>query len=910
MTRRSHAAVLICSWLALAAFSSTLKAGSLSKAVCKMDTLDGIEVKGSAMAVPEGPNGEMAWRVDGGFEGRFDLKAMGIEPRDYDLLKIEVKADRGAFLRLSLENYPEPGELSHWYVLDAMRGQFEWRTIWIDLTAPEEIKRAGTYKGMSSEDPTLRGLLMSGHVKPFRRRILGAGQRLWLRNLRFSKQAVHIDWDQRLAPYRWDAQDGLVFTYPLTVSNRLARPITAELSLLPFQVMYAHGGLSQELVALAANETKTVQASIALPASVAERKEQLYCERFEARACAQEIPDSEVTILRSADPIHLTVTVPIPEDKLRLPLLGRRKDLPEFVTTFDEKRKKMAVELAAKADPEQLWPAIEKGRLEAGGVYKQGLSSAAYLYDYTGERKYLKQCEELLMLMPDLFARNHAEWAKEPVRRISDGIVTGNTLGVGFQVGGTQRPPYIYSLNGNSRGGVMSGVMNNFDLVSADLDEAIREKFIEEFLLPAGIQCRNHYIGPGNQQSTVNYVTMYAGLVTRNWPLVSFAYSSEHGVLNNIIWAFDDDGLCIEGHYQTYTINPILHTTELLYRRGIDLYSQRFHSIVRSKGAEAINMAYRYPITQFLEESRFAGKPFLEGGAKATDGYHLSASTLLRWKGLAVSMNWGTHIMRGAHDRCALWIRPPKEDRDRRPLGCGGGAYTHDSFCQSVIIIDEGIQTSVPADILSVDVTGPVQHVMATSDKHFPGTTITRTFALIDRHVLVVDRVVSDRPRTVDWRLNGVGSKFSIATEQRGGSWTSKPDDTSRGATFGANVESYRYAKTDATWQEGEGRLSMLGEKGTEIMAFTGSQKTPNLMVRRANTRKTHFVALFSLGTQSVEQVPVKKQDGVEADAVGIKVLLRNGKAFHVLVSYEPEGTEVELGGLKTTGRFVCDWEE
>jgi len=901
---------ILCSLLVLVAGSPALDAETLTKVVCKMDSLEGVNMKGPISVVPEGPNGEMAWRAEGRFSGRFDLKALGIEPRDYHLLKIEVKADRGAFLRLSLENYPEPGELSHWYVLDAMRGQFEWRTIWIDLTEPEEIKRAGQYKGMSSEDPTLKGLPIAGSVKVFKRRILGAGQRIWLRNLRFAKKAVHLDWDQRQAPYKWDAQDGLVFAYPLTVSNRLARPITAELSLLPFQVMYAHGGLSHEQVSLRAGETKTVQATVALPASVAGRKEQLYCERFEARACAREVPDSEVTILRSADPMHLTVTVPIPEEKLKFPLLGRRKDLPQFVTTFDEKRKQMAEALAAKADPEQLWPAIEKGRLEAGGAYKQGLSSAAFLYDYTGEKKYLKQCEELLMLMPKLFAVKRAEWSAKPVRRVSAGLVTGNTLGVGFQVGGTQRPPYIYSFNGNSRGGVMSGVMNNFDLVSADLTRTAREKFIQEFLLPAGIQCRNHYIGPGNQQSTVNYVTMYAGLVTRNWPLVSFAYSSEHGVLNNIIWAFDDDGLCIEGHYQTYTINPILHTTELLYRRGIDLYSQRFYNIVRSKGAEAINMAYPYPIKQFLDESRFAGKAFLEEGGEATDGYHLSASTLLRWQGLDVSMNWGTHIMRGAADRCALWIRPPKADRDRRPLACGGGAYTHDSFSQSVIVIDEGIQNPVPADIISVDVTGPVQHVMASSDKHFPGTTITRTFALIDQHVLVVDRVVNDKPRTVDWRLNGVGVDFSVLTEQREGSWTAKPDDTSRGATFGSRVKAYQYAKTGDTWREGGGRLTMLGEKDTEIMAFRGKHKRPNLMARRAKIKRTHFVVLFSLDAESVERVLAMKLGGGEADVVGVKIVLKGGKTIHAFVNYEKDGTETVLGGLKTTGRFLTDWEE
>ena len=888
----------------------TVEAESLTKVVSEMANGQGLALKGAVSFVPEGANGERVLRADGGFSGRVDLKAMGIEPRDYDLLKVEVKADRGAFLRFSLENYPNEGELSHWYVLDAMRGQFGWLTIWIDLKEPEEIKPPGRYKGMASKDPTLRGLLISGSVKDFKRRMQGAGRRIWLGKLRFAKKAVGLDWDQRQAPYSWEPDGSLAFTYPLAVTNFLDRPVTAELSLLPFQRVYAHGGLSQEKVELAAKQTKTVEAKIVLPATIAAQKEPLYCERFEARACAADIPDSEVTILRSADPIHLTVTVPIAEERLELPLLPRRKDLPDFVTTWSDRNQKQAEGLAAKTKAEDFRAILEEKLLGGAGALKQGLSSAAFLYDYTGDKTYLEQCKRILLLLTEIYAKKQEEWRKQDVRRISAGIITGNTLGVGFQVGGTQRPPYIYSYNGNSRGGVMSGVMNNFDLVSADLDQETRDRIIRQFLLPAGIQCRNHYIGPGNQQSTVNYVTMYAGLVTRNWPLVSFAYSSEHGLLNNIIWAFDDDGLSLEGHYQTYTINPMLHTLELLYYRGLDHYDSRFYNVVHSRGAEAINMAYKYPITQFLDQERFAGKAFLKAQPKPTDGYHLSASTLLRWKGLEVSMNWGTHIMRSARDRCALWIRPPKTDRDRRPLSLGGGAYTHDSFSQSVIILDEGLQNPVPAEIVSVDIEGPVQHVMATSARHYAGTTITRAFALIDGHVLVIDRVVDDKPRMVDWRLNGAGVKFSVPTEKKEGPWTIKPDDKSHGATFGARVEAYEYAKTHETWQEGDGRLTMLGSPDTEIMGWKGGRGRPGLMVRRRNVKQTDFVTFLSMQTESVEAVPVKTADGKPAQAIGVKVVLKGGRSFSAVVSYEQEGTEVTLNGLRTTESFATDFED
>jgi hypothetical protein len=391
-------------------------------------------------------------------------------------------------------------------------------------------------------------------------------------------------------------------------------------------------------------------------------------------------------------------------------------------------------------------------------------------------------------------------------------------------------------------------------------------------------------------------------MVSRNWPLVGFAYSAEHGLLGNLKWGFDDDGLCLEGHYQSYTTTPILWMTELLRGRGIDLYDERLYWIVHSKGAVAIGAGFdrHYPaFAAFLDKERFAGKPFLARiAAGKPGGAHLTASTLLKWRDLEVAMNWGTHIMRSAHDRAALTIRGAG-------LKVGGGSYNHSSFGQSIIIVDEKLQNSVPAEVVSVDVEGPVQHVTATSDKHYPGTIITRTFALLEDGVLVIDRAAATdgRPHTFDWFLKGAGGKLSVETEKREGSWTAKPDDKSAGVKFGGSVASHRYGRTDASWQEGGGRLTMAAAPGTVILA-TGS----DLVVRRPDTRATDYVAFFSRKTKSVERVPVKRADGKPADAVGVKVTLTDGKTFHALVSYEPEGTEVVVGDLRTKERFATDY--
>ncbi|MCZ7645522.1 MAG: hypothetical protein M5U26_09600 [Planctomycetota bacterium] len=432
---------------------------------------------------------------------------------------------------------------------------------------------------------------------------------------------------------------------------------------------------------------------------------------------------------------------------------------------------------------------------------------------------------------------------------------------------------------------------------------------MEEFILPAGIKTRNHYVGPGNQTCTADYLTLYAGLAARNWPLVSHALSSEHGVRGQIQWAFDDDGLCLEGHYQAYTISPLLWCLEALWHRGIDLYDERFFTIVHSRGADAIGQGYKYAIVKFLDEQRFAGKPFVERfREQAGDGFHLGASTLLKWNDRQVSMNWGTHIMRGSHDRCALTIATTTAGAKGKPrrVEIGGGAYNHSSFNQAIVIVDEELQRSEPAEPLSYDVEGPVQHIVARSDKHYPGSVITRAFVLLDKHVLVLDRVASERPRTVDWCLPGAGASLSLETKE--GSWTEKPDEPTKRHVFGGSIASHQAAVTGETWRDAGVNLTMLGAPNTRLLAYGGNRK--GMLVRREGVQRTDYVACFGSDTKTLARVPVTKAGGAEADALGVKVELKDGTVFHALVSYEPKGTEVVLGELKTSAIFATDYSE
>lgn len=920
---------------------TTAEEQPLSVLANAMTASQGITIeRGEANFAAEGPNGLKVNRFDSDFGGRIDLKPLAIDPLKFDLVKVEVKADRGAFLRFSLENFPKPGQLSHWYVLDTARGAFDWQTIWIDLNKPEEIKEAGTYKGMSEADPTARGLRFDGMVKDLKRRAQGEGRSIWLGRIRFCHKAVDLDWDQTKFSYTWENGKDLVYRYPITVTNKLDKPATALLRLFPFKAADAPGGvakgmLSTERVSLATLETKTIEAVISLPAAFAAKAPPLYCEPFEVHAEAEGIADSEVTILRSSDPIHLVVAVPVADAKLTFPMLPHRG---MSRGRYDESAAHKAAEEASPDDlnvaiggplgtpeaHEGFYPWAKKPDwVAAVGRYLNGVTACAFLYHQTGEKQYLDKGTAMLLRAAELYGPRQVQWRKWPHSPISHGIFADGTLRLGWATGG-MRPAYSYDRH---------GLFNDFDLLAPGMDAAEREKIIRDFIVPAAVQMRNHYFGLSNQQDVVNYPVLYAGLIGRNWPLAAFALNAEHGVLGQLQWGFTDDGLAGEVNYHGPALDGITWTAELLNRVGIDLYNARLYECLHSRAARALGRPYSDPIVAFLDQNRF--QPELHSTAVETDGVNLaSGMTVLKWSGKEVCMNWGEQLNRSACDRCALRISTAAVKGKNEGLTFGGGNYTHSSLGQSIIIIDENLQSPVPAEVTGVDVTGPVQFVQATSDKHYPAASITRTFALIDKHVLVVDRVASrdGQPHTVDWCFRYRGGVQSHTDVAKGiqlpltavpGSFTAKESDKAKGADFGARLrfDEHLMATTDAPWQQSNGNLLMLGAPGTQVMVFAvpasysawrkeAETGVPVMMVRRTAVKQTDYISVFSPDVKSIERLPVTTAAGKPAHAIGVKVITNDGKSFNAIVNFEPPGTEVVLGDLKTKERFATDYQK
>ena len=622
--------------------------GQASHLIHAMDGRSGVVfASGEPTVVPGGPAGERVLlfegqqrggatgREDAAFSAEIDLGTTDLS--SYDVLKLEANASRGATLLLAVDNFPEPGLQARWYVLDALRGPTGWRTFIVDLRLPEEIRGSAQAGGQR--------ILLSGRVKDSGRAMQGDERRILVGPLRAVKKAVDVDWDQ--SRFTISGGDDLVYTYPLTVTNTNDRPIEAQLRLEPFQVARAGARVIPDRVRLEPGEQIEVKAEITLPD--VSSHEPLYTERFEIWVRAAGIADSDMSIVRSADVIHLPVVVPLPESTLQFPLLPPPDELPADVLQFDPA---LARSVATARPASEL---IEYARRHGIYNYREGadsgdfrrtLVSAAYLFRLTGEEQYLSIARALINALPGIWkeqARQYDREVEHPL--ISSGVIVRMgegwhyTLGLGWRLTGTQRSPYYYGTSGNGAGGGMNGIFYVFDMLAPHLTDAERATFIDDFAVPAGIRARNHYVGDGNQQSTVNAVSLYAGLASRNWPLVAFATSSEHGFHNILEWTQTDEGMHVRNGYQTYSLRPMFFNAELLYHRGInpyETYFSRLESFVNWSGRRPFDDRYFWDFV--LRERDVAARPVPAPTALSAEAD--ADGTLLRWQDESSNEAW------------------------------------------------------------------------------------------------------------------------------------------------------------------------------------------------------------------------------------------------------------------------------
>jgi len=821
-----------------------------------------------------------------------DLAAMDLDFGKFDLLKFDCKLEGGrVYLVIGLEHAPfANGRFIDWYPADSATEPFGWKTFSLDLKWPEEVK------GVAPEG--CRKLYI--RVSPYEtaRTDEEPWRKLTFDNFRLVKKVIDVEWDQRKAPYGYNEKGDLVYTYDLHVANIDERPHTVVGSLDTSQLVHGEAEVERERFELQPGELIMFKVRVSLPAESLKGLKPLYCERVHPSFRAEDVPDSDATILRSSDPIPLTVTVPVPG-----------KVEPPFVTeqamkVYDARYVKPRAELALQGKvslglKEGELQYLRKGWIDDGDTVQH----LGRLYLETREKRYAEAARRIILA----YADGHKRRAGALRDRGGTGVQT------------------IHATRFNSTtlsgGWFMRPLVTGYDAIhhSGVLSEADKRHILDDFFLPMAIIMRNHLIGLGNQQCEVNYVINYVGLLARNWPLVSFAYSSHEGLRSQIRSNFSEDGFASEGHYHYAVLIPLVNQAELMAQAGADVYDDDMKRLFTSY-CEKLPLPHTHRINSQL---RIAAKRYDDPilGLYAEDKYppdlragHLPyyGYTCLRhfWDGdlRAAAINWAHQEYRSAPDRMAV---------EFYGLGrgvLGGREYNHSSLDQSTILVDMQDQDPQRGVVDYLDPEGEVQ-VVSVSTKGdaplYPGVKIYRTVALIRGCLLSVDRAVSEKPHTYDWvQYLGGRQEMSLEFQECKKAW-------GKGHGYEKIVDA-REAELTEPWSVAWG-LDRKGEKAarvthlpvgkTQALLGTKQPRGKNIFLLRAEGTSADwitFVEIYSKQTgprlTSVKRLPVEIGGKETQEAVGMSLAL-DGKDHTILVNYT--GQPATCAGLKSKERWT-----
>jgi hypothetical protein len=185
--------------------------------------------------------------------------------------------------------------------------------------------------------------------------------------------------------------------------------------------------------------------------------------------------------------------------------------------------------------------------------------------------------------------------------------------------------------------------------------------------------------------------------------------------------------------------------------------------------------------------------------------------------------------------------------------------WTRNTIAHNTLMVDEQDARNAPIAELNSDFSSKAKRVSVSASGVFEGVTQARTLILTDRYLLDVLSASSAWPRTYDWLLHGLGS----LDDEEEGDFTSAPR---LGPRF-ARMSQRESGITDQAWRRGfvtstgGVRVTMAASAGTQVVSGTGHDGNPMLVVRRAATNSTAFVAVHE---------PYREGDAAVVEAVDV----------------------------------------
>ena len=497
---------------------------------------------------------------------KFDLGKAGIDPKDYDEFRFDLKPIGSQVgLYLALYHHPEKDQKSGWYLkFRAPAGA--WSSGRFDLHLDDD----GVYVGPPGPDerPKMMGIRLY-------RRVLGfIGEPKWrkarIRNVRLVRHIVSADFklmDTRIVENGAE----IAYLYSLRVKNRTDRSQKAKIDLDSRKALKHFKVTGPTDVELKAGEEKVLPIKISMSRKEAEKLEPLYSEPLLPKVYIDGIEDSDVVPMRGYRPFYMWASVPILDRKkweparFREVLAERKKVLPQISgwegNISSRADKAMKHKWPVPTSPYPLHDQIcrcakcrqwlrpidptDVTKLKCYGCNKvwdnDPTMTAAYLMRYhsrrardvrslalaylvTGKIDYAEKATEMLL--------DYAEaYPKMPIKG------TRSTSGMGKLGANSLHHSYVVPYFAEGYG---------FLRDAPCLDDGKRARIVH-FLKETAIGSVRHSVEYSNQQAEHFRAYASVGLATGFWPLAAEAIYGDFGWHEVVEYGYSEDGIAHEG---------------------------------------------------------------------------------------------------------------------------------------------------------------------------------------------------------------------------------------------------------------------------------------------------------------------------------------------------------------------------
>lgn len=551
-------------------------------------------VNGAGENLKVSDDGTIVWETIIGDNIQFSIPlSIAEDPLTYDLLKFDVKLEGGLTEVMVFVDYP--GRNSWIYrPVDITDYGDNWHTIFLDLHLAEFILGKTTYYKVHHPVPKgqITFLLRAvSEERPEQKQY----RRICLKNIHLVKTPLRADWNE--VDYTFSNVNGLTYTYPVWVKNVSTKKQTVTVRMESVKVIWSEAKVKPEKTVISPGDSALFSVSIHLPERFAQQVPVLYAECFQPFFQVQGKLHTEVSIIRSTDPIRLVVIKPPVKE---LPVVYTTREKLERARRWAETTdwgKNAKDRIVRNAEN------ILKNRVEVPDI--KGWCSACYscpehgcmlIYEGPGKHKcpigneYRTEDYRGINLEWDAMTNIHgnlfrstfplaqayaltgdsryADRAKEIYNGYAKKYFTYQPMDLDknytIDKGRTSFAKYMESFN-------LDYFFRAYDLLKGcgAFSQKEAEKLEHDLLIPMAVEMMDYRMEMSHRQMSISMCAFFMGLSTGHPTLLAFGSSSPYSLSYLDRNSANAEGLPLENDYRYH-----LHFINIA-----DLYAQSFENI-------------------------------------------------------------------------------------------------------------------------------------------------------------------------------------------------------------------------------------------------------------------------------------------------------------------------------------------